>query len=61
MILFGIIAQACYSFQFLAVLVLGKRIEILNRIIAAYVQYVISWQPYFNNLTDEKPDITPKF
>lgn len=47
--------------QFLAVLILGKRIEILNRIIAAYARYTISWYPYLMNLTDEKPDLMPKF
>ncbi|MEM4166332.1 MAG: DUF4389 domain-containing protein [Candidatus Bilamarchaeaceae archaeon] len=47
--------------QFLYVLIFGKRLEILNKIIAAYVGYAISWLPYLLLLTDEKPDIMPKF
>jgi len=47
--------------QFLVVLITGKRIEILNKIIAAYAAYAISWLPYLTNLTDEKPDLMPKF
>lgn len=60
-ILTAISVYICYPLQFLVVLILGKRIEILNTIIAAYVKYTTAWLPYILNLTDERPDFVPKF
>lgn len=60
-ILGGLSIYIATPLQFLYVLILGKRLEILSKVTTAYVRYITKWLPYLLLLTDEKPDLMPEF
>ena len=59
MFIFGIVMYICFALEWLAMLILGKRISALNNILHAYVKWVTPVCAYIFLLTDERPPIIP--
>jgi len=58
--IYGLIAGICIAIQWLIVLITGERSEGLNDPIKNFMGFIIQTYPYFNLLTDERPELTPK-
>ncbi|MFH1221587.1 MAG: DUF4389 domain-containing protein [Candidatus Micrarchaeota archaeon] len=58
--LFGCVAMICVVLQFLSILLLGKRVEILNKVTHGFFAYITQFLAYLYLLTDERPEIMPK-
>jgi hypothetical protein len=55
----SIIAYVCYVLQWIAILILGKRIMALNGVIKALVKYSVLYTTYFFLVTDERSPLIP--
>ena len=61
MILGAIAMWIAWPVTFLTVLFLGKKIEILEKVLMAYSKGMADWTSYVMFLTDERPPIVPEF
>ncbi len=61
MIFGALVAYILVPIQFLAILILGKRVSVLHNLINSYAKYTIQYLVYLFMLTDERPPIMPSF
>ena len=56
----GIIASICWMINALTVLILAKKLEFCDKMLIAYIKYVMNYSAYYLFLTDERPPIFPE-
>ncbi|NYZ77270.1 DUF4389 domain-containing protein [Candidatus Micrarchaeota archaeon] len=61
MIAGGIVMCILYPIEWLVILILGKRIDTLNKFIHSYIVWVTQFHAYLYTLTDERPPMIPSF
>lgn len=59
--IFSFLFVFTWGIQTLMILLLGKRNDGLQKINVAYIKYLTEFFVYFYTLTDERPDLMPKF
>ncbi|MDR6223558.1 DUF4389 domain-containing protein [Methanococcoides alaskense] len=58
--LYSFLMTFCFLLQLPFILVLGRRLEILNKVVKGYLEYYTQIAGYFYMTTDERPGILPK-
>ena len=58
--IYAILALFCSCLQWLGILFLGRRSEILTNVLIGYCEFFIQIIPYTYLLTDERPGVMPK-
>lgn len=60
--IFGaIVMYILFPLEVLCILILGKRIGVLNNLIHSFVKWTMQYLVYIFTLTDERPPIIPSF
>ncbi|MEM0438350.1 MAG: DUF4389 domain-containing protein [Candidatus Micrarchaeia archaeon] len=60
--IFGaIVMYIVFPLEVLCILILGKRIGVLNNLIHSFVKWTMQYFVYIFTLTDERPQIIPSF
>ncbi|MDR1818868.1 MAG: DUF4389 domain-containing protein [Methanobrevibacter sp.] len=57
--LYSLLASIAHTFQWIMILILGRRSEMLNEIISGFCTYYVSIMSYLHLITDERPKLVP--
>ncbi|KZX10564.1 DUF4389 domain-containing protein [Methanobrevibacter curvatus] len=58
--LYGILAGVVYFIQWILILILGERSEILTNVLIGYTEYCVQTIAYRSLVTDKRPGLLPK-